>query len=77
MLNNRGIVRELTIDPKRKRYDPDMVLHHHMICRECGRVADVHKSFDLMLSVEEKKGFTLEDNHIEFYGTCPECRERR
>jgi Fur family peroxide stress response transcriptional regulator len=77
MLKNKGSVRELNVDPKRKRYDPDTVLHHHMICRGCGMVSDVHKSFELALSAEEKKGFRIEDNHIEFYGTCPRCRERR
>ena len=75
MLKKNGEVRELTIDPR--RYDPDMGLHHHMLCRQCGRVADVHKYFDLHLTEEERKGFDIENNHIDFYGTCSECREGR
>jgi Fur family peroxide stress response transcriptional regulator len=77
VLKKNGTVRELTIDPRRRRYDPDMGLHHHMLCRSCGSVADVHKYFDLRLSEKERKGFDIENNHIDFYGTCPECREGR
>ena len=77
MLKNRGEVTELSIDPKRKRYDPEVALHHHMLCQSCGRVTDVHKSFKLSLTAEERKGYTIKNNHIEFYGTCPQCLEGR
>ena len=77
MLKNRGEVAELSIDPKRKRYDPETVIHHHMLCKSCGRVTDVHKSFELSLTEEESKGYIIKNNHIEFYGTCPQCREGR
>ena len=76
MLKKSGEVAELSIDPQRKRYDPDTGLHHHMLCRSCGRISDVHKDFDLRLSQEECKGYNIENNHIEFYGTCPQCLER-
>jgi len=33
-----GTLRELTIDPEKKRYDPDTSRHHHCICILCGKI---------------------------------------
>ncbi len=50
--------------------------HHHVICTNCGRSAEVG---DLGISsiaaeVESQTGFTLDSHRIELFGVCPECR---
>ncbi|UCG79382.1 MAG: transcriptional repressor [Nitrospirota bacterium] len=75
-LKKNGLVRELTIDPVKRRYDPNMELHHHMICMDCNKVRDVHIKLDINVPVEQLGGFYISDNHVEFYGTCSECREK-
>ncbi|MBI4653463.1 MAG: transcriptional repressor [Nitrospirae bacterium] len=73
-LRNKGNVLELTIDPNKKRYDPNTMPHHHLICVKCKRIIDIHKEFSVSVSEDMTQGFDLIGNHIEFYGVCPKCK---
>ncbi|MDA8432612.1 MAG: transcriptional repressor [Nitrospiraceae bacterium] len=73
-LRQRGLVRELSIDPDKKRFDPNVSPHNHLICMECRRVVDVQENFPLSLGLQDKAGFDIIGHHVEFYGICPECR---
>lgn len=50
--------------------------HHHLICVECGRVAEV--GTDLLERLEEeveaKHDFRIVDHQVKFYGVCADCR---
>jgi Fur family peroxide stress response transcriptional regulator len=76
-LRKRGMLLEITIDPNKKRFDPDSEPHHHLMCIRCKKVADVHNKFDLTIPLGERHGFEITGNHIEFYGLCEQCRETR
>lgn len=76
-LKHKGNVRELKIDPKKKRYDPDGTTHHHLICLKCNNIVDIHKDFKLDLSEEMTKDFNILGNSIEFYGVCRKCKKRQ
>lgn len=73
MLRDRGLVLELTIDPARKRYDPNVTPHHHVICLACGKIADVHAEYELAVPADIADAFVMSGNHVEFYGTCSAC----
>ncbi|MCC6346956.1 MAG: transcriptional repressor [Nitrospirales bacterium] len=73
-LRRRGSVLELTIDPGKKRFDPNTQPHHHLICLRCRRIVDILGEYDLNLSDERKNDFDIIGNHIEFYGICPKCK---
>jgi Fur family transcriptional regulator, peroxide stress response regulator len=73
-LRQKGKVQELTIDPDKKRFDPDIEPHHHLICTGCRRVVDVHVDYSLSVPAGERRDFEITGNHIEFYGLCPACR---
>jgi Fur family peroxide stress response transcriptional regulator len=75
-LTERGSVAELTIDPHKKRFDPNTEFHHHLICTKCKRIEDVHTHYDLPVPDVYSKGFELTGNHVEFYGICPVCNNR-
>lgn len=77
VLKKRGELLELTIDSTRRRYDPDTSRHHHLVCIECGTIADVHG--DIHIEFPEKQGepFKILSSHIEFYGICEKCRPWR
>lgn len=77
LLRERGVVTELTIDSRRRRYDTRTGPHHHLLCRDCGKIVDIYRQVEITLDSQEKEGFVVEGNHIEFYGTCSECRQRR
>lgn len=73
-LKNIGNIQELKIDPSKKRYDPDMSNHHHLICKKCKSIVDVFKDFEITLPDELTDGFDILGNNIEFYGICEKCK---
>lgn len=75
VLKKRGDILELTIDPDKKRFDPNTDAHHHMICISCKKIIDIRKNYRLAVPKAETGGFKLIGNHIEFYGVCPMCKK--
>ncbi len=75
-LASAGVVRELTIDPHRKRYDPNTSTHHHLICVSCKEIVDVPEEIGVSLPRNTARDFTILGNHVEFYGLCGACRKR-
>lgn len=75
-LKEKGTVLELTIDPAKKRYDPDTSRHNHLICVTCKKVVDIPVDFALELPAGARRGFTVMSNHVEFYGLCPACKKQ-
>jgi len=75
-LAKSGVLRELTIDPERKRYDPDTSRHHHLICVLCNKIVDIPEVIAVDLPGEMARDFTLLGNHIEFYGHCSPCAKK-
>jgi len=73
-LRKRGLVRELSIDGERKRYDPDIEPHHHILCIKCRKIVDVQMEFDVPVPDEARQQFVIFGNHIEFYGLCVDCK---
>ncbi|BCI55606.1 transcriptional repressor [Mycolicibacterium litorale] len=76
-----GLVRRIEPAGSSARYETRIGdNHHHLVCRGCGRVADVdcvvgaapclHPS-----SVED--GFTVDEAEVVFWGTCADCRSRQ
>lgn len=74
MLVRKGEVLELSIDPSKKRFDPDTAPHHHLICMKCKSVEDVFGDFGVRLPRRSEGDFEITGHHIEFYGVCPSCR---
>lgn len=76
LLCRQGELAELTVDPQRRRYDPDTGAHHHLVCRACGLVVDIFRDFRISLDSEESESFLVESSHVQFTGLCPQCREK-
>lgn len=74
-LRSKGHISSLSIDPERRRYDPDTSRHHHLICLKCKMVVDVRADFKVHVPEEQKTAFEVLGSRIEFYGTCPECKK--
>jgi Fur family peroxide stress response transcriptional regulator len=74
-LKEKGAVSELTIDPDRKRYDPETGSCNHMICISCKRIVDIAGAYRHDLSDSIKQGFTVIESRVEVYGFCPECKQ--
>jgi Fe2+ or Zn2+ uptake regulation protein len=51
--------------------------HHHVICTQCGRSAEVGDLGvqSIAAEVESETGFSLGSHRIELFGLCPTCRQ--
>lgn len=74
-LKDRGSVLELTLDPDKKRYDPDTGLHNHLICISCRRIVDIPGAYRIDLPESARQDFAITESHVEFYGFCPRCKK--
>lgn len=75
-LRRRGQVMELNFDPFKKRFDPNPMPHHHVICVKCQKILDVQNDFSLPAPKIESEEFEIIGNHIEFYGLCSKCKHK-
>ncbi len=76
-LKKRGNINELTIDPEKRHFDPNVEPHHHLICVKCKKIVDIDIKFEIELTDDKQHGFEIIGNHIEFYGICPECKKKQ
>ncbi|MGZ3648274.1 MAG: Fur family transcriptional regulator [Syntrophales bacterium] len=76
-LKEKKQVLELSIDPQKKRFDPNTRPHHHVICIECKAITDIYRNFALNLTDGERCDYEIMGNHVDFYGVCPKCKRRR
>ena len=53
--------------------------HHHLVCRECGTVADVDCAVGAApcLAPSDAAGFVVDEAEVVFWGLCAECQVAR
>lgn len=51
--------------------------HHHLVCRDCGRVEDVDcvVGESACLTPSDTHGFRVAEAEVTFWGRCPACTE--
>lgn len=74
-LTEMGEVRELSLDGRSKRYDPNVAPgHHHLVCSGCGSVFDVAHGVEApSLVSDDQHGMTITAAEIVYHGTCTDC----
>lgn len=79
-----GFIRPVYLNDQRKYYELALVNnehHHHVVCRDCGRVEDVEvEGVEKLLAPLEKKlarkiKFAEIRHSLEFFGWCGKCRQ--
>ena len=52
--------------------------HHHLICRDCGRVVDVDCTVGAApcLAPADGRGYEIDEAEVAYWGRCPDCLER-
>ena len=76
-LRERGEVVEVEGDPTKKRFDPVVSRHHHLICVRCKKILDIPEKWNPTLTEREKRGFHVIRSQVIFHGLCPECQSRQ
>lgn len=51
--------------------------HHHLICENCGQIADISDCGvgELEDEIQAKKKFLVKRHALEFYGLCQNCQQ--
>lgn len=80
MLAQKGLLRRIQPAGSSALYE-DRVNdnHHHVICRGCGKTADVDCAVGTApcLTAAGDTGFRIEEAEVIYWGTCPECLANR
>lgn len=76
-LRRHGQIMELNFDPFKKRFDPNPKPHHHVICIRCQRILDVPNEYSLAPPEIKSEDFEILGSHIEFYGICSKCKDKK
>lgn len=67
-----GELAEIRIDRSRSRFDPCTDGHAHLMCVECGAIADLAVTSP-PAAAGAPRGFRVLRCNVEFYGVCPAC----
>lgn len=74
-LKEHGIVQALTVSGSELHYDFRTAVHHHFLCKECGRIIDIDIECPNIGRIM-KMGHHIDEVHGYFKGTCKECMKQ-
>lgn len=76
ILSEKGLIRRIQPAGSPALYE-DRVddNHHHVICRACGKTADVDCAVGdtPCLTAADDSGYQIDEAEVIYWGTCPEC----
>lgn len=74
-LSDEGYIHEITIGDGIARYDGRLEEHHHVKCRVCHRIDEVHLEipFEWIEKTRQSTNYQVEHGRLLFEGICPEC----
>lgn len=76
-LHSQGLVRKLDKIGPQMRFDAFTDPHLHLSCVQCGKIADLPEDMaSVVLRVPEESPYEVQGHWIEFFGLCPECKNR-
>ena len=75
LLDELGLVRRVSTLRGGTLYDPRVDDHHHLICRNCGRVQDFEAPVRMAAAEERARelGFRPEHGELQLTGLCSTC----
>ena len=79
LLKKEGIILEIQLNEKNKRYElSSKKHHHHIVCTNCNKIEDVVLDKDLETQekkIEKNKKFKIINHSLEFFGFCEKCQK--
>lgn len=75
-LTTAGLVRRIHPAGSVARYESRVGdNHHHVVCRSCGRIADVDCAVGEApcLTASDDGGFAIDEAEVIYWGLCPDC----
>lgn len=76
-LVDMGMIRELKLGNAVSRYDARLEDHIHIICDECGQIAEAAASLptEWIRSIENLTDFAVLHSDVLLHGHCPTCKK--
>jgi Fe2+ or Zn2+ uptake regulation protein len=74
-LERYGVITAITISGSEMRYDFNNKMHHHFLCKHCGRIIDI----DIKCPNIDKitaNGYIINELHGYFKGICKDCTKK-
>ena len=71
-LKKNNIINELTIEKTESRYEFEESMHHHFLCKSCGKITDIDIECPHLNEMLEGKN-KIDEVHGYFKGVCEEC----
>ena len=79
MLQDSGLVCQVVLDDGRTVYRlGSEEHHHHVVCSDCGAVADVSSARleKALGAISVETGYEVDAHRLELYGRCADCQAR-
>lgn len=73
ILESRGAILALDVDPLCERFDADISLHGHAYCTMCETVSDVWLKDDGFAAANAPEGMVVHSAQLIYRGVCPGC----
>jgi Fe2+ or Zn2+ uptake regulation protein len=76
-LTELGELMTLNLGTGAVRFDPNVEdQHHHLVCRSCGKVRDLHVDFEgLEVPRAAAQGYHVSSAEVVFRGLCEDCQK--
>ena len=78
ILQQMGLVSELSLNGSLSRFEAKRENHYHFRCERCGKVFDLDEPVNLELNqrISKKTGFQVTHHQTEFQGLCRDCQQK-
>ena len=76
ILKKHGLIKALSICGSEHRYDFKNDMHHHFLCKKCGRIYDIEFKCPNIKHIKgeiQSSGHHIAEVHGYFIGTCNDC----
>jgi len=78
LLENLGCVVKSELKDRFVYHHAEEGHHHHLVCRECGKLIDCEERlfFTIHKELQKQYGFQADFRHMVIKGICQECRRK-
>jgi len=76
VMSEHGLIRKIQPAGSAARYEHRVDNHHHLACRQCGKLVDVDCAIGEApcLTANDNHGYKIDEAEVTYWGICPECQ---
>lgn len=77
VLQQMGLISEISLNGSLSRFEAKRESHYHFRCERCGRVFDLDEPVNQELDqrIAKRTGFVVTHHQTEFRGLCRDCQQ--